>query len=381
MSPQDQEYFKKVILEVLTKYDSQVDQKSVTDFVTDFVQQREHIQDVNNVLSSINSAFSTIDSINYYHQGLINAQKKGTSRVSWLKATIKTATNIKDVRKIGKIVQEVQASLAKSNNQYLSEFLGEDIEIFQPIPEREFLGIHEQAMTQELLDEIQNNSLMSLISTEQTIESLSNKINIINPDPLEIINNFFEGDLGDTDESLVTKLVTSSIIIANAELNIPELHDIDPVGIAAMVDFGLTFTKVSYKLGQGKITMARAMDYLYDRSIADIGIVIGNLAKIKTKYITTFVGATIGSFIFPVVGTVIGGTVGAIVGEIAGEKIKKGVRTGAKKIGSVAKKEVPKVVERAFEKVKQIGTQLQERGKKLQEKANKTLNSVISWFS
>ncbi|MFM8297599.1 MAG: DUF456 domain-containing protein [Microcystis aeruginosa] len=381
MSPQDQEYFKKVILEVLTKYDSQVDQKSVTDFVTDFVQQREHIQDVNNVLSSINSAFSTIDSINYYHQGLINAQKKGTSRVSWLKATIKTATNIKDVRKIGKIVQEVQASLAKSNNQYLSEFLGEDIEIFQQIPEREFLGIHEQAMTQELLDEIQNNSLMSLISTEQTIESLSNKINIINPDPLEIINNFFEGDLGDTDESLVTKLVTSSIIIANAELNIPELHDIDPVGIAAMVDFGLTFTKVSYKLGQGKITMARAMDYLYDRSIADIGIVIGNLAKIKTKYITTFVGATIGSFIFPVVGTVIGGTVGAIVGEIAGEKIKKGVRTGAKKIGSVAKKEVPKVVERAFEKVKQVGTQLQEGGKKFLEKANKTLNSVISWFS
>lgn len=381
MSPQDQEYFKKVILEVLTKYDSQVDQKSVTDFVTDFVQQREHIQDVNNVLTSINSAFSTIDSINYYHQGLINAQKKGTSKVSWLKATIKTATNIKDVRKIGKIVQEVQASLAKSNNQYLSEFLGENIEIFQPIPEREFLGIHEQAMTQELLDEIQNNSLMSLISTEQTIESLSNKINIINPDPLKIINNFFEGDLGDTDESLVTKLVTSSIIIANAELNIPELHDIDPVGIAVMVDFGLTFTKVSYKLGQGKITMARAMDYLYDRSIADIGIVIGNLAKIKTKYITTAVGAAIGSAIYPVVGTVIGGTVGAIVGEIAGEKIKKGVRTGAKNFGSVAKKEVPKVVERAFEKVKQVGTQLQEGGKKFLEKANKTLNSVISWFS
>lgn len=381
MSPQDQEYFKKVILEVLTKYDSQVDQKSVTDFVTDFVQQREHIQDVNNVLTSINSAFSTIDSINYYHQGLINAQKKGTSRVSWLKATIKTATNIKDVRKIGKIVQEVQASLAKSNNQYLSEFLGEDIEIFQPIPEREFLGIHEQAMTQELLDEIQNNSLMSLISTEQTIESLSNKINIINPDPLKIINNFFEGDLGDTDESLVTKLVTSSIIIANAELNIPELHDIDPVGIAVMVDFGLTFTKVSYKLGQGKITMAKAMDYLYDRSVADTAIVLGNLTKIKTKYITTAVGAAIGSAIFPVVGTVIGGTVGAIVGEIAGEKIKKGVRTGAKNFGSVAKKEVPKVVERAFEKVKQVGTQLQEGGKKFLEKANKTLNSVISWFS
>ena len=127
--------------------------------------------------------------------------------------------------------------------------------------------------------------------------------------------------------------------------------------------------------------MARAMDYLYDRSIADIGIVIGNLAKIKTKYITTFVGATIGSAIFPVVGTVIGGTVGAIVGEIAGEKIKKGVRTGAKNFGSVAKKEVPKVVERAFEKVKQVGTQLQEGGKKFLEKANKTLNSVISWFS
>ncbi|KAB0241429.1 glycine zipper family protein [Microcystis aeruginosa EAWAG127a] len=374
MSPQDQEYFKKVILEVLTKYDSQVDQKSVTDFVTDFVQQREHIQDVNNVLTSINSAFSTIDSINYYHQGLINAQKKGTSRVSWLKATIKTATNIKDVRKIGKIVQEVQASLAKSNNQYLSEFLGEDIEIFQPIPEREFLGIHEQAMTQELLDEIQNNSLMSLISTEQTIESLSNKINIINPDPLKIINNFFEGDLGDTDESLVTKLVTSSIIIANAELNIPELHDIDPVGIAVMVDFGLTFTKVSYKLGQGKITMAKAMDYLYDRSVADTAIVLGNLTKIKTKYITTAVGAAIGSAIYPVVGTVIGGTVGAIVGEIAGEKIKQGVRTGVKKIGAVAKKEVPKVVERAFEKVKQEGT-------KLLEGAKKVFNSVISWFS
>ena len=155
LSPQEQEHLTQVINEILTKYDHevalrdrQVDKQSVEEFTSEFVEQRDTLKDTNELLIEVNKGFTTIDQINQYHQDLINAQSKGKSKVSWLKTMIKTATNIKDVRKIGKIVQEIQSALAQSNNQYLTSLLDENvsdenietIEVFTPMPERDFEG-------------------------------------------------------------------------------------------------------------------------------------------------------------------------------------------------------------------------------------------------
>lgn len=50
LSPQEQEHLNQVINEILTKYDRQVDQQSVEEFTTQFVQERDTIPDVNQVL-------------------------------------------------------------------------------------------------------------------------------------------------------------------------------------------------------------------------------------------------------------------------------------------------------------------------------------------
>lgn len=120
LSPQEQERLNQVITEILTQYDRQVDKQSVEDFTIQFVKQKDTLKDTNQLLNSINSGFGTIDQINRYHQELIDAQNRGQSKANWLKTMIKTATNIKDVQKIGKIVQEVQSALAQSNNQHLA---------------------------------------------------------------------------------------------------------------------------------------------------------------------------------------------------------------------------------------------------------------------
>ena len=133
ISPQEKDHLIKVITEVLTKYDSQVEKQDISDFTNQFIEQRETLktlENVNSFLSEVNSSFTAIDSIHEYHKDLINAQNQGKSKLTWLRATIGSITTIKDIQKIDKITHEVQSALIKSNNQHLSFLLNESVEIF-----------------------------------------------------------------------------------------------------------------------------------------------------------------------------------------------------------------------------------------------------------
>lgn len=259
LSPQEQEHLNKVITEILAKYDRQVDKQSVEEFTTQFIQERNTIKDVDNFLGDVNRAFGRLDQINSYHQDLINAQKKGKSKANWLKAIIKSTTNIENVQKIGKIVQEVQFALAQSNNQHLASFLDEnvdDVEIFTPMAEREFEGINEQIIVQDLLGEVQNNSLLNIISTAQTIESLSNKTNDFDGNVSKVAQNCFEGELGNNEELLAKKLVTTAVLVADAEFPMEALDGVNASEVAMMVDMGITLSKVAYKVVQGEMSVS-----------------------------------------------------------------------------------------------------------------------------
>lgn len=196
ISPQEKEYLTKVITETFIQYDAQVDKKDLEVFCTNFVEQRDTIKDPTRIIGDVNRGLNTIDSLESSHRDLINAQKKGKSKLSWLKANIKAITHINDVRKIGEIVQSIQAELAKSNNQHLSSLLDENVEVFPEMPEREFAGINEQIAVQELLGEVQNNSLLTTISCAQQIESVVNHFNTNNENVSKVAKNCFEGELG-----------------------------------------------------------------------------------------------------------------------------------------------------------------------------------------
>jgi hypothetical protein len=380
ISPQEKEHLIKVITEVLTKYDSQVEKQDISDFTNQFIEQRETLktlENVNGFLSEVNSSFAAIDSINDYHKSLINTQNQGKSKLTWFRATIESITNVKDVQKIEKITQEVQSALIKSNNQHLSSLLDETVEVFVSQNDKKAETTNQQDLSRELLGDIQNNSLLTIISTTRELDSFSQKLNFTSDkNVLSIVTNFFEGELGDADESLITKLVTFGVMVADVEVPIEGLHDIDPTGIAVMVDTGLILTKVGYKLSQGKVSVQRAMEFIYERAISDTGVLLSAVLKAKIFIGTTHIGAKIGAVVGTVagpVGSVIGGSVGAVVGKMAGKKISQDIKSGVKRIYEVSQYDVSKVIQKTIEFGKQVG-------QKIQEGTKKAVNFIKSLF-
>jgi len=365
ISPQEKDHLIKVITEVLTKYDSQVEKQDISDFTNQFIEQRETLktlENVNSFLSEVNSSFTAIDSIHEYHKDLINAQNQGKSKLTWLRATIGSITTIKDIQKIDKITHEVQSALIKSNNQHLSFLLNESVEIFFSQNSKKEKTNNQR----ELLGDIQTNSLLTIVSTGQQFESLSQKLNFSpDKDVLSIVTNFFKGELGDADESLITKLVTFGVMVADVEIPIEGIHDLDPTGIAVMVDTGLTLTKVGYKLSQGEISVQRAMEYMYERAISDTGAILGAMWKAKTLTAATTIGGTVGFAMAGPFGSVVGGLAGAVVGKMAGKVVNKSIKEGIKTIYHASKNKVSKVIEKTIEVAEQARQKIQEGAKKV----------------
>jgi uncharacterized protein YcfJ len=340
ISDQEKEYAARVVSEILTKYDAQVDKQDVKEFCTEFVEERDGLKETNKVISEVNDGLEAIDSIESFHRDLIDAQNQGKSKLSWFKATIKSITNIKDTREIAKIVGEVQSELAKTNNKQLSSLLNEDVEVFSPVRE----PTNEQAVFSKTISSIQNNSLLNTVSIVQQAESLVKNVGSGNDNSISIAKQYFEDDF-DNDDLVIKKLVTSGFIVAKEEFHIEALHDIDATGIAVMVDMGMTLAKVGYKVAQGKMKVAKAIDYIADRAIADTGVVIQHIAKVKSTLAGAKVGAVVGS-IFSPIGAAVGAVVGATVGKLAGNRIAQEVKTGIKKVANVAKNKVKEVVEK-----------------------------------
>jgi hypothetical protein len=362
ISDREKEYLTQVITEIFVQYDAQVDKKDVEVFCTDFVGQRDTVTDPSIIIGDVNRGLNTIDSLESYHRDLIDAQKKGKSKLNWLKANIKALTHINDVRKIGEIVQSIQAELAKSNNQHLSSLLAENVEVFPEMPEREFTGINEQIAVQALLGEVQNNSLLTAISCGQQIESLVDHFNTNDENVSELAKNCFEGELGNNSELVAKKLVTCGVIVADNEFPIEALDGMDAPQIGILVDMGVTLAKVGYKLAQGKMQLTKAMEYIYDRSVAAIGVVTEKVVQLQSQFMGTQVGTIIGS-VFGPVGTMIGAIGGAVVGRLAGSKIAQGIKTGIVKIGQFAKESVVKVVDT----IKEVGKEVKKAAKKVKE--------------
>jgi hypothetical protein len=226
--------------------------------------------------------------------------------------------------------------------------------------------INEQIAVQELLGEVQNNSLLTAISCGQQIESLVNNFNTSDENVSEVAKNCFEGELGNDSELMAKKLATCGVIVADNEIPIEALDGMDAPQIAVVVDMGVTIAKVGYKLAQGKMQLTKAVEYIYDRSVAAIGVVTETVLKLQSQLVGTRVGAVIGSVLGPVE-TMVGAMGGAIVGRLAGNKIAQGIKTGIVKIGKFAKESVVKAVNKAKEAAQKVGKEVTKAATKVKE--------------
>lgn len=352
MTPQEKDYIAQVIGNILTKHDAQIDKQDIEEFCNEFVEQRDGLKETDRVLGEVNQGLRTVDSIESYYRDLNNAQKRGKSKLSWFKATLKNITNIEDARKIAKIAGEIQTELAKTNNKQLSSLLDENVEVFSPVQD----STNEQEVILETLASIQNNSLIRVFSVGQQIESLAKNLGSDNDNGLNVAQKYFESDLNNNNLTL-KKLVTCGVIVANEEFHIEALDGADGTEIALMVDIGLTIAKVSYLLSQGKIKTVEALNHIYDRTIAASCVVVDKVFKAKGMLIGATVGGIIGT-VFGPAGTAIGGTAGAIAGKNAGKLVSKFATDGVKNLAKKAKKSIVNNAEKAVEKVKEVGKEV-----------------------
>lgn len=152
---------------------------------------------------------------------------------------------------------------------------------------------------------------------------------------------------------IIKKLVTAGVLITEAEFPMEALAGIDPTimptAIATMVDTGITLTKVAYKVATGEMSVNEGLEYIKDRAIADIGIVVETALKLKIE----------------AVGAAIGGTVGALVGRVSGKYIAPKVTQGIQKLTQVATPIIKNVVQKTVEVAQKTGTAIKEGAKKL----------------
>lgn len=371
MTPQEKDYIAQVIGNILTKYDAQIDKQDIEKFCNEFVEQRDGLKEADRVLGEVNQGLKTINSIESYYRDLNNAQKRGKSKLSWFKATLKNITNIEDARKIAKIAGEIQTELAKTNNKQLSSLLDENVEVFSPVQESR----NEQEVISETLGSIQNNSLIRVVSVGQQIESLAKNLGSDNDNGLNVAQKYFESDLTNNNLTL-KKLVTCGVIVANEEFHIEALDGVDGTEIALMVDIGLTIAKVSYLLSQGKIKTVEALNHIYDRTIAGSCVVVEKVFKVKGMLIGATLGGIIGT-VFGPVGTAIGATTGAIAGKNAGKLVSKFAADGVKDLAKKAKVPLMKAVESAENAIKNVGKQIENNITKGIKKTKKFFNNLF----
>ncbi|NEO63584.1 MAG: hypothetical protein F6J98_25380 [Moorea sp. SIO4G2] len=357
ISPQGRKTTEQIISEILVNYQEYRDQDNIQHFCKDVIEKRQGIKDKTKTLTDLNNALDTIDLIDSYHQSLISAQEQGKSKVNWLESTLEEITDRESERKRGEIVQEIQEALVFANNQQLASLSGEPTDVYTPLKEIEIEGINQpRVMEQQVLDDLQNNSMLSSISMAQQFDMLSDPLTLDyfnNFSFLDVAENYLNQYLGPLDNTF-KQLVTLGTVVAKEEGHLGILEEVDIAEIAAMIDMGLTLPQIGYKLGKGEITLIEAVEDLYDREVAATCTLVSLNTKAVGWLSGTSIGATVGT-VFGPIGTAVGGMLGSVTGKIAGKNIGQPIATGIKKVANFGKKAVTKTVKKAWAGAKSFG--------------------------
>ncbi|OLT61896.1 hypothetical protein [Moorena bouillonii] len=355
--PQGRKTTEQIISEILVNYQEYHDRDNIQHFCKDVIEKRQGIKDKTKTLTDLNNALDTIDLIDSYHQSLISAQEQGKSKVNWLESTLEEITDRESERKRGEIVQEIQEALVLANNQQLASLSGEPTGVYTPLKEIEVEGINKpRVMEQQVLDDIQNNSMLSSISMAQQFDTLLDPLNLDyfnNFSFLDVADNYLNQYLEPLDNTF-KQLVTLGTVVAKEEGHLGILDEVDIAQIAAMIDMGLTLPQIGYKLGKGEITLIEAVEDLYDREVAATCTLVSLNTKAVGWLSGTSIGATVGT-VFGPIGTAVGGMLGSFTGKIAGKNIGQPIATGIKKVANFAKKAVTKTVKKAWAGAKSFG--------------------------
>lgn len=187
-----------------------------------------------------------------------------------------------------------------------------------------------KALLQDTADDIRDNSLIGAIEFSEGY----NKVKI-NTDHKEVkaLKEYITSDIDDEKDEDIKKVVSTATYIASQKGYLGDkMKDKKPDDIARIVDNSLTTTKVAYKVATGEIDAEEVVDYVVDRSTAQVGEIVTT----KIEEATTTTGTVIGTNIGTAAGTAVGTVVGTAVGKYADSAIGASIGSVLGPIGAAA---------------------------------------------
>ena len=176
--------------------------------------------------------------------------------------------------------------------------------------------------------------------------------------PLGCMQEFLDASLVGDKYTAMKKLFAAGVVMANDAGVLPfELPDNSPVGIASMVDDGLTRAKTAYKVATGEISLEEVADTLIDTAAVHAMTVVDKVLDNPEASVETLCDAV--SVAYPAVAEAVQ-LAKPIIKQVANRvapKVKELVHTGIARVSQFAKVAARPIIEKARE----IGVKMKNR--------------------
>lgn len=268
---------------------------------------------------------STLEMLTERHSAVQEARKQGGTRESWLSG---------ELLKVAAKSVGLPAALAEGlngANQALSGGAAPKVDHFGAT---EVDSFNVGSLAGELCRALQDNVGLNVPQVD-AVESLI---------PLALkevpfAKSYLESAIGDARDKDANVLATAALMkVQHSGVfdAVPAIKAATPEHLAVMVDRGLTTAKLAYKLGTGQLGLGDVTDYLVDRGVAGLSVVVSKGLATAGGKVGMTVGATLGS-VFGPPGAAVGALVGKAVGNLAGHAAAKVVTEGVRAVAQGAK--------------------------------------------
>lgn len=202
------------------------------------------------------------------------------------------------------------------------------------------------------------NSLTEYVTLELTVLDGTSIEGEDKATPMGCMQEFLDASLVGDKDTAMKKLFAAGVVMANDAGVLPfELPDNSPVGIASMVDDGLTRAKTAYKVATGEISLEEVADTLIDTAAVHAMTVVDKVLDNPEASVETLCDTV--SVAYPAIAEAVQ-LAKPIIKQVAARvapKVKEFVHTGIARVSQFAKEAARPIIEKARE----IGVKIKNR--------------------
>lgn len=320
-----------IIIDALNQYSNT--QLPVDDFLYQLLDESEAYSSDTEIKDTLNKISSTLEAISTAYHDIQHYKEKGLTTSIWLRDQLEQSVQHLAQDQQNEVIEAVKTALNNGNNQLLKQLSdgASTVDLVAALVSNEFSDLNKTACANNLQEEIQLNTLLNAIAVENIITADDIK------EDCKAAIAYFVAPLDSETDNDFKKVVVAGVEIAKQKNLLPEsLSDTSTEQITAIVDNGVTATKVAYKIAQGDIDPLDALDYLVDKTAARVKTVVTTACQTAGGSIGASVGALLGGLFNPAAAA-IGAKVGRVVGAAAGKKVAEVVNKGVGFVASAAK--------------------------------------------